>query len=178
MVFNQMVQPSWSACTGVEASLESGAVKRGRSGGQHVREPPVREVAAVLTLGVQEDRGKVGRDTLTDSYTQLLYRRIVALLYNTGVWQLQRVQVVHPKCPRASCQLAREGSASGSCNEAGGTEDCERPDVKSSKYRDRRLFHQDDPETAQIGQLRTRCALLQTLHLNSSSFSLEHLSFL
>jgi hypothetical protein len=45
----------------VKASPESGAFNRGRSGGQQVRKPLVREVAAVLPLSVQEDRGKEGR---------------------------------------------------------------------------------------------------------------------
>jgi hypothetical protein len=45
----------------VKASLESGAFERGRSGGQQVRKPLVCEVAAVLPLSVQENRGKEGR---------------------------------------------------------------------------------------------------------------------
>jgi hypothetical protein len=45
----------------VKASPESGAFNRGWSGGQQVRKPLVREVAAVLPLSVQENRGKEGR---------------------------------------------------------------------------------------------------------------------
>jgi hypothetical protein len=45
----------------VKASPESGAFNRGRSGGQKVRKPLVREVAAVLSLSMQENRGKEGR---------------------------------------------------------------------------------------------------------------------
>jgi hypothetical protein len=45
----------------VKASPESGAFERGRSGGQQVCKPLVREVAAVLPLSVQENRGKEGR---------------------------------------------------------------------------------------------------------------------
>jgi hypothetical protein len=45
----------------VKASPELGAFKRGRSRGQQVRKLLVCEVAAVLPLSVQEDRGKQGR---------------------------------------------------------------------------------------------------------------------
>jgi hypothetical protein len=45
----------------VKASPESGAFERGRSGGQQVRTPLIRKVAAVLPLSVQENRGKEGR---------------------------------------------------------------------------------------------------------------------
>jgi hypothetical protein len=45
----------------VKASPEPRAFNRGRSGGQQVRKPPVRNVAAVLPLGVQEDWGEEGR---------------------------------------------------------------------------------------------------------------------
>jgi hypothetical protein len=57
------VQPdgSWSACTGVKASTESGAFEQGRSGGQQVREPLARKVLAELPLGAQEDQGQEGR---------------------------------------------------------------------------------------------------------------------
>jgi hypothetical protein len=40
---------------------ESGAFERGRSGGQQIRKPLVREVAALLPLSVQESQGKEGR---------------------------------------------------------------------------------------------------------------------
>jgi hypothetical protein len=45
----------------VKASPESGAIERGRSRGQLVQKPLVRDVAAVLPLSVHEKRGKEGR---------------------------------------------------------------------------------------------------------------------
>jgi hypothetical protein len=58
------VQPdeSWSACIGVKAGPESGTFNKGRGGGQQGLNPPIREVAAALPLGVQEDWGKEGRE--------------------------------------------------------------------------------------------------------------------
>jgi hypothetical protein len=86
----------------VKASPESGAFERGRSGGQQVRKPLVCEVAAVLPLSVQENRGKEGRGERRKLRGPEAGRRVVkpALLYNTKS---------HKPCGRlaSSCYLSQ-----------------------------------------------------------------------
>jgi hypothetical protein len=76
-----------SAEAAAGASAGAGAVNRGRSGGQQVHKPLVCQVAAVLLLSVQENRGKEGRGerpelrgpaSIFQAYTLLNHARVAA----------------------------------------------------------------------------------------------------
>jgi hypothetical protein len=78
MVSNQMeAGRTPSESTGMKASPESGAFEQGRSRGQQVRKPLVREVVAVLPLSVQENRSNEERGERPKLRGPEAWRRVV-----------------------------------------------------------------------------------------------------